>query len=354
MSRSIPPGPRRQTRSRLLRRRSRPRSRRSSLSRCCGISAPTRSAGQIELAEQNRDDCGSAAAGPIALHVRGRRDRILEPRLCACVGRRAAALARPCAGARANQPRPSRRRPVAAAGSRGGAGGGRSAAREPHRRAHGCTPGGGHPADDCVRSEPRRFLDRTAGTGRRRPAAGTPPDLDAAVRRALAERPDIVEARTQIADRRDEHQAVEKRHAAGRAGAGNVPHQRRSADRGSFAPAGFPGTIIGTEDTSLARCSARCFTADFPTWTLGVTMTYPLGKSAEEANLARARIERDQAQPACAMLSSSRSARCAMRRCGSSRTASASRPRNSAASSPNSVSTPNRSASKSACRRASS
>jgi outer membrane protein len=33
---------------------------------------------------------------------------------------------------------------------------------------------------------------------------------------------------------------------------------------------------------------------DYPTWNLGVTFSYPLGKSAAQADLARARIERDQ------------------------------------------------------------
>jgi outer membrane protein TolC len=34
---------------------------------------------------------------------------------------------------------------------------------------------------------------------------------------------------------------------------------------------------------------------DYPTWTVGMAFSYPLGKSVAEANLARARIERDQA-----------------------------------------------------------
>jgi outer membrane protein TolC len=39
----------------------------------------------------------------------------------------------------------------------------------------------------------------------------------------------------------------------------------------------------------------QLFTADYPTWTLGLAFSYPLGKSTAQANLARARIERDQA-----------------------------------------------------------
>jgi outer membrane protein TolC len=34
--------------------------------------------------------------------------------------------------------------------------------------------------------------------------------------------------------------------------------------------------------------------ADYPTWTVGFSLSYPLGHSASEANLARARIEREQ------------------------------------------------------------
>src|SRR5262249_37141179 len=57
---------------------------------------------------------------------------------------------------------------------------------------------------------------------------------------------------------------------------------------------GFPGTIIGTEDTSFGSVLAQTLTSDFPTWTVGFTVAYPIGKSVEQANLARAQIERDQ------------------------------------------------------------
>jgi len=36
------------------------------------------------------------------------------------------------------------------------------------------------------------------------------------------------------------------------------------------------------------------FTKDFPTWTLGVTVGYPIGTSSAEANLARSRLEQSQ------------------------------------------------------------
>ena len=37
------------------------------------------------------------------------------------------------------------------------------------------------------------------------------------------------------------------------------------------------------------------FSNDFPTWTVGVTVAYPLGTSSAKANLERARLERTQA-----------------------------------------------------------
>src|SRR4029450_719390 len=58
---------------------------------------------------------------------------------------------------------------------------------------------------------------------------------------------------------------------------------------------GFPGTIIGVDNTSYGTVLGQAFSADFPTWTLGFTLNYPIGKSTEEANLARARLEREQA-----------------------------------------------------------
>src|SRR5205814_4442724 len=57
-----------------------------------------------------------------------------------------------------------------------------------------------------------------------------------------------------------------------------------------------PGTIIGNESTSFGSVLSQVLSADFPTWTVGFTLAYPMGKSVEEANLARARLERDQAE----------------------------------------------------------
>jgi outer membrane protein len=126
------------------------------------------------------------------------------------------------------------------------------------------------------------------------PPAGATVDVDTAVRRALTERPDIAEARKQI-EIGDTNVMLSKNET--------LPDLRLQATYlttglgGSrlLRTGGFPGTIIGSEDTSLGTVLGQVVTADFPTWSLGFTLSYPIGKSAEEANLARARLERDQA-----------------------------------------------------------
>jgi outer membrane protein TolC len=58
---------------------------------------------------------------------------------------------------------------------------------------------------------------------------------------------------------------------------------------------GFPGTIIGSRRSGLDDVLGQMFTHEFPTWSVGVTINYPIGRSFEEAGLARAEVERRQA-----------------------------------------------------------
>ena len=125
------------------------------------------------------------------------------------------------------------------------------------------------------------------------PPAGGAPDVDAAVRRALAERTDIVRTRkemeisdTEIAFARSETRPdlrLEANYLTDGAGGTRL-----------IRTGGFPGTITGTEVTSYGDVLSQILGFDYPTWTVGMTFSYPLGKSAAEANLARARIEKDQ------------------------------------------------------------
>ena len=59
---------------------------------------------------------------------------------------------------------------------------------------------------------------------------------------------------------------------------------------------GFPGVITGTRDRSFADALGQAFSPDYPTWSVGVTVSYPLGRSYEEASLARAQVETRQVE----------------------------------------------------------
>jgi outer membrane protein TolC len=126
------------------------------------------------------------------------------------------------------------------------------------------------------------------------PSIGALPDVDAAVRRALGDRADLVAARKTIENLETSLLVAENQ---------TMPDLRAQAtylSRGLggarlLRTGGFPGTITGTETTSFGTVLSQVLTNDFPNWSVGFTLSYPLGNSVEEANLARARIERDQA-----------------------------------------------------------
>jgi outer membrane protein len=119
-------------------------------------------------------------------------------------------------------------------------------------------------------------------------------DVDAAVTRALSERADLVRAQKEIENAQ-----------IGLSYAGNqkLPDVRLNASYQAsglggtrvLRSGGFPGTIIGAGAVTdfggvLNQLAAR----DFPTWAAGVSISYPIGESAEQANYSRAKLERSQ------------------------------------------------------------
>ena len=65
---------------------------------------------------------------------------------------------------------------------------------------------------------------------------------------------------------------------------------------------GFPGTITGTVDRGYGSVLGDVFGSTYPTWSAGLTVNYSLGRSYEEAGLARAQVERRQATQRIASL----------------------------------------------------
>jgi outer membrane protein TolC len=56
----------------------------------------------------------------------------------------------------------------------------------------------------------------------------------------------------------------------------------------------FPGTVTGSLNTGFGNVLGQVFSQDFPTWSVGVSVSYPVGPSAEKAQLARAQVARQQ------------------------------------------------------------
>ena len=59
---------------------------------------------------------------------------------------------------------------------------------------------------------------------------------------------------------------------------------------------GFPGTVVGRQQKSFGNVLGDIFANEFPTWTVGVTVSYPLGTSAADAALERSRLERSRSE----------------------------------------------------------
>ena len=120
-------------------------------------------------------------------------------------------------------------------------------------------------------------------------------DLDAAVSGALRDRTDLARARTGVA-------STEANIAL--SNSQRLPDVRLNASYQAsglggteiLRTGGFPGTIAGPGSvTPFGSVLDQLLANDYPTWSVGVSVTYPIGRSTEEANLARNRLEHAQA-----------------------------------------------------------
>src|SRR5947207_2999409 len=64
----------------------------------------------------------------------------------------------------------------------------------------------------------------------------------------------------------------------------------------------FPGVVTGHLDSGFGDVLGQVFGRDYPTWSLGVTVSYPLGRSFESVSAVRAEVERRQAAQRVASL----------------------------------------------------
>ena len=132
-------------------------------------------------------------------------------------------------------------------------------------------------------------------------AIGEAPDVDAAIARALDGRLDLARAGRDLENVKTNIEYLDNQRlpdvrletSYGASGIGGTQIQRAG---------GFPGVVTGTRDRGFADALGQAFTPDYPTWSLGVTVSYPIGRSYEEASAARAKVERQQAAARIASL----------------------------------------------------
>ncbi|MEW6319852.1 MAG: TolC family protein [Acidobacteriota bacterium] len=127
------------------------------------------------------------------------------------------------------------------------------------------------------------------------PSLEAPPsDVEGAVRAGLSRRTDLVNARRNLdsADvsirffRNQALPALDLTASYGAQGLGGTQFIRQSSGLGSVVT----GTIPGGYRDALALLGAR----DFPVWNVQLNLSYPIGGSQAEAQLARARVQRNQ------------------------------------------------------------
>jgi outer membrane protein TolC len=124
-------------------------------------------------------------------------------------------------------------------------------------------------------------------------------DTDAAVRNALSQRTDIVAARKnlEINDvniRYFRNQSLPDISASVNYGARAIGGAQVTRARDPIT--GLPtGDVISTVERSFFSTLGNTFGGDFPGWSMAIDVAYPIGRSASEAQLTRARLENTQA-----------------------------------------------------------
>ena len=121
-------------------------------------------------------------------------------------------------------------------------------------------------------------------------------DAETAVKTALSQRTDI-----QVARKNLEANDVAIRYFNNQ----SLPDLNASLNYGAQAIGGvglvrgpssglIPGPIIGTVEKSYWSTLGTVWGGDFPGWTFSIDMSYPIGQSTNEANLARAKLQHTQ------------------------------------------------------------
>jgi outer membrane protein len=123
-------------------------------------------------------------------------------------------------------------------------------------------------------------------------------DADAAVRNALSKRTDLDQSQknlqlNDVTIRFLRNQTLPDVTASFNYGLSGLGGTQLVRGAGPFGPGS--GTVIGQSVRNFGAVLGDIFTNDFPAWTAGLSISYPLGTSQAQANLARARLQNSQA-----------------------------------------------------------
>lgn len=127
------------------------------------------------------------------------------------------------------------------------------------------------------------------------------PDVDAIVSAAIVNRYDIARAQNEVSNAATRLEFLSNQ---------ALPDVRlETSYRGNglggsqlLRTGGFPGTIVGRTRSGFGDVLGQVLSNDYPTWSVGVTVSYPLGRGYQEVSAVRARVERQQAAQRVASL----------------------------------------------------
>jgi outer membrane protein TolC len=127
------------------------------------------------------------------------------------------------------------------------------------------------------------------------PAGRVPlPDVEAVVANATTDRSDVARARNAVSNAATNVEFFANQ---------RLPDVRLEASyRGSglggaqlLRTGAFPGVVTGTLNSGFGGVLGQAFGPDYPTWSLGVTVSHPVGRSFEHVRQLQAEVERRQA-----------------------------------------------------------
>jgi outer membrane protein TolC len=142
------------------------------------------------------------------------------------------------------------------------------------------------------------FWTTTLEPSQQMPFAPVQVDVDGAIRRAIDSRTDVQLAKNSL-EKSDISLKYFRTQILPEINA-NVSYQSNAVGGAQLTPltsltgSSTPRSIVAQR--SYGTVLGDVFSSQYPTWTFGVTLSYPLGVSTQETNLARARLQYSQAE----------------------------------------------------------